>query len=190
MENEKRKNLIIVLLVIIILLLATLLVLLLTGKVNYKGNTNNNEPINNVVDNNQNDISALPKWANYLLEQNITDIEIHNRKLTRFDPEVGCDVPEKISKEQLKNILQKMGESQLIKYKQAAGFGGPCLKQIVIKYDNQQLELLSYKFIITKDTNINSLLENDNYKEENMNAETGDIIFAYNWDTSYIDTLF
>ena len=99
MENEKRKNLIIVLLVIIILLLGTLIFLILSGKVDFKkqlsNDVNNNEPINNVVDKNDNTIDSnnnsvtnIFDYTNIPVENGYTEVNLTNEEKAKINSEL------------------------------------------------------------------------------------------------------
>lgn len=172
------------------------LVLLLGGYFVYDKVLNNKEtPVenNNINDINNIEEEKLPEWAQYLLNQNISEIIVNNRKFESFDPEVGCPETEKITKEQLRSVLEVMVKSQLSNYKNASGFGGPCMESIVIKYNNnQEFKFLLYKYIVTEDNQIKSLLEKERYTINNSlkGDEIYDDMFAYEWDSSFLDTLF
>ncbi len=135
----------------------------------------------------------LPEWAEYLLSQNIKEIAVYNRKKDEsFNPGDSCPDPEYITKEQLKSILKEMTKSKLSKYVNASGFGGVCVKNILVKYnDTNQLEIYDFKYIIPKDNSIKSLLEKEQYTEDSSmkGREEFDDWYSYDWDTSYIDAL-
>lgn len=127
----------------------------------------------------------LPKWAEYLLDQNITKIEVINRTCTVEDNKINTS-SETITKEQLKNILTKMTASKLIKH-YYGGMGGPCLGDIVVKYNNQEVSLFLFRYIRTNDEKINTYLEEEKY--EIKKDYESDYLFMYDWDPSYINTI-
>ena len=196
MENEKVKNNsgLIILLVLIILGLAGFIVY---DKVlsNKEEKVKNNEQAENITDETKTEEGTkLTKWANYLIEQNITKITVHRTFKDYLDPEVGCPEDKFITKDELKQILEKMTQGKLTKFLDAGGFGGPCLPSIVVEYnDDKKLELFLNKYIITEDKNIKSLLELEDYIENNKRnsaMEELNTLFEYEWDDSFIETLF
>ena len=58
--------------------------------------------------------------------------------------------------------------------------GNICYK-ITINYDNQTLELLNYKYVSTKDKQVISLLELEDYGVE-YNIPSPDYMFRYDYD--------
>lgn len=194
MENKEKNNsgILIALVIVLFLLVLGMGGYIFYDKVLSNSDAPTNEITNNVPSNNDVDGEKLPEWAEYLLKQNITDIEVYNRSLESFEPGKNCPDPEKITKEQFSNIVKVMVKSDLTNYKNASGFGGPCMKDLIVKYnDGQEFKLLLYKFIVTKDVTIKSLLEKEKYIENTImqGDETYDDMYAYEWDTTYLDTL-
>ena len=192
MENQKNNNGLIALVIVLFLLVLGLGGYIVYDKVLSNKETPVNEPTNNVSSNNDVVEEQLPEWAEYLLKQNITEIKVYNRNMESFEAGGNCPEPETITKEQFTDILKVMVKSNLSNYKNASGFGGPCMKDLIVKYDdNKQFELLLYKFIITKDTEIKSLLEKEEYTENTImqGDDKYEDMYAYEWDTSYLDTL-
>lgn len=174
----------------IIIIILSIIVLYLGGYITYDKMHNNNQVENNnnseEIDSNSNkDNENLPKWAKYLLEQNITEIEVVNRTCTVENDKIN-ESSETITKEQLENILTKMTESKLIKH-YYGGMGGPCLGDITIKYNNQEVSLFLFKYIRTNDEKINTYLEEENY--EIKKDYESDYLFMYDWNPTYLDTI-
>lgn len=211
MENQKNNKTVIALLIVIIIILSALCVLFATGTISFNSNKTNDSDVNkNVNDNNENSEvdnnvqngnddnikeEKLPEWASYLLKQNIKNITVHRTfKGEGFDPSVGCLESKQITNEDLTQILEKMTKGKLTKYLDAGGFGGPCLTNILIEYnENEKLELFLYEYIITKDAKILSLLEKEQYTENNTynsSIDEPNTLFAYDWDDSFVETLF
>lgn len=186
MEKQKNNNGLIVLVIVLFLL-----VLGLGGYIVYDKALNNNETLKKDVSNNETvEEEKLPEWAEYLLNQNITEIKVFNR-LQPSDG-VNCLEPENITKEQFTSIITEMVKSDLANYKNASGFGGPCMKDLIVKYnDDQEFKLLLFKYIVTNDDNIVSSLTKEKYTENTsmQGDDQYEDLYAYEWDTSYLDTL-
>ena len=199
MEEKKNNTWLIVLLILVILGLVGYIVYdkVLSNESKTKCTEVDEEKQNdNNNDETPEQTTSLPEWANYLLEQNITKITV-KRGVTEggLDPEVGCLEDKQITNEELKQVLEKMTKGKLTKHLDAGGFGGPCLTDIIIEYNNdKELELFLNKYIVTKDKKIKSLLELEDYVEDNVRNSTIDgdpnTLFEYEWDDSFIETLF
>lgn len=197
MEKEKTKNNtgVIILLILIILGLVGYIVYdkALSNKEVCETNEMEQEENNETIKNDTEE-SILPKWAQYILEQNISKITVKRGINGYLDPAVGCPEDKQITKEELKQILEKMTIGKLTKHLDTGGFGGPCLTDIIIEYnDNKKTELFLYKFIVTKDKNVLSLLELEDYIQDNKRNSAMDdpyTLFEYDWDTSFVETLF
>lgn len=181
---EKKNKIIITILIIITIISLVLCILFATKTISFNTNKTNNI-----------EEEKLPKWATYLINQNIKNITVHRTyKGESFDPSIGCLETKQIEVYDLKQILEKMTKGKLTKYIENIGFGGPCLTDIIIEYnENNKLELVLYEYIITKDDKILSLLEKEEYTEKkssNSSNEEPNTIFRYNWDTSFVETLF
>lgn len=192
MKNLKISKYIIILLSLIVILLSVLCILFVTGTISFVEDKNINED-NNISNNNdsnniKNENSVLPEWADYLLSQNITEITYETGIL---DENEICAPAKTMTREQLKSILLKMTESKLKKY-DLGGAGGPCWNGIIVKYDNERFELFMGNIISVNnnDKNIISLLEKEDFRLENTTMSDPWWVYEYDWDTSYIDTLF
>lgn len=172
---KMRNNGVIVLLIGVVLIVLSLGILFATGVINFKSNY--------IEDDN------LPKWANYLLSQNITEITYENGIV--FGDMEECSAAKEMTKEQLKDVLLRMTKSELKKY-DAGGFGGPCWSGIIVKYNGKEFRLFMGKYILLSDNDskIISLLEREAYIFENSSMSDPLWVYEYNWDTSYIDALF
>lgn len=196
MEKEKKKN------NLGIIILLALIILVLVGYITYDKVLSNKDEIkcDNSIEKTQkedNDTETntnLPEWANYLLEQNITKITVKRGVPKDFGPGKSCLEDKQITNEELKKILEKMTKGKLTKYLDAGGFGGPCLTDIIIEYNgDNKIELFVNKYIVTKDKKIKSLLELEDYvenNERNTAAEKLNTLFEYEWDDSFVETLF
>ncbi len=198
MEKEKSYKGLIVVLFVLVVVLGALCLLFATGTISLKGdepqvpvenNANNNETSNV----SQTEEDSLPEWAEYLLTHNISQIAVYNRNVPKtFEPGDSCPDPEYLTNGQFKSVLKEMVKFKLSKYVDASGFGGVCMKRIIVTYDGtKKFELLLNKYIITDDSKIESLLEKENYTENSSmkGKETNKDMFAYEWDESYLDNL-
>ena len=112
-----------------------------------------------------------------------------------YDADISACVPgpKKINKTQLEDILGVMTKGKLLNYIRPAGFGGFCIPKIIIIFNNnEELEFYDFKFIITQNRQIINLLKNEDYTDDySMTGDgTDENLFAYKWDSSYIDDLF
>jgi len=115
-DNKKNKTpiLMIIITILVVVGVVVFLVLYLNGKINFGANNTNNQGNGNTaeeIDNVQED-TILTDWMSYLLEQNITQIQ-----LIRYDednPSNSSNVS--ITTEQLSNIFRNMANYNLIKY--------------------------------------------------------------------------
>ena len=133
--------------------------------------------------------STLPEWANYILKQDITEIYYGYPKIVGETFECTTKT---ITKEQLKDILEKMTANKLRKYDMGGG-GSDCNDEgITIKYGDKKFVIWKGRWIFLdtgNDPEVISLLEKANYvKEEPTNPEPA-IVFEYIWDENYINTL-
>ena len=125
MENQRNNKGVIALLIIIIVILAALCILLATGTISFKSNdVDTNKPNDNVTDNNitnENNDSNLQTsnydaWMNYILEQNITNINIDRRE-DDYHAKIN------LTTTQLKGLFSKLMNYKLVKYYlQGSGF--------------------------------------------------------------------
>lgn len=179
MQNEKIKNAIIVGLISVILILSVTLVLSLTGafetdKEQAEGNHNIENNENNNIENNEE--TQINNWMDYIINSNIESIYVNS-----------CDRDKLgITKQDLQKIFSELKKGKIIK-DYYGGMGNICNK-ITINYDNQTLELLNYKYVSTKDKQVISLLELEDYKVE-YNIASPDYMFRYDYNVSIIDTI-
>ena len=179
MKNEKGKNLIIIVLIIVIAILSTILTLSLTGVFDSKKETTNSgnnvgNSENNNIENNEE--TQINNWMDFIINSDIESVYVNSCK----------DGDLEITKEDLQKIFSELKKGKLIK-DYYGGMGNICYK-ITINYDNQILELLNYKYVSTKDKQVISLLELEDYKVE-YNIPSPDYMFRYDYDVSIIDSI-
>ena len=195
MENQKSNSGLIALVIVLFLLVLGLGGYIVYDKVLSSRENSTNDTTNDVPSDNTIEEKQLPEWAEYLLNQNITDI-IYKKGKFEYDEKTGksfCTPEKEMTKEQLKNVLIKMTEADLKKYEDSSGRGGPCWIGIVVNYNNTKFEIYGNDAIFIEDNDeyIMSLFEKEEYTlvtAENKNNDTKGYYY-YNWDYSYIDTL-
>ncbi len=136
----------------------------------------------------QEEKDTLPEWATYVLNQNITSITYKDGTL---DENEECTKPKTLTKTQLKSIFEKMTKANLKKY-DLGGAGGPCDHELIIKYGNKELSISSARWISISPSNDNEvikLLEKEQYTYIQPTNDDVWMVFEYEWDTSYINTL-
>lgn len=128
----------------------------------------------------------LPEWAEYLLNQNISEITYETGAFVNDE----CAAPKVMTKEQLKEVLIKMTSSKLRKFN-LGGAGGQCWKGITVKYDDKKITIFMSKWIDANnnDSKVVSLIEKENYTFDESTESDPQWTYEYDWDPSYIDTL-
>ena len=196
--DKKNNTFLIVIIVILSLSVGGLSGFIINDKMSNNNDnniTNDNIPNNNDNNNNNEKEEKLPEWAQYLLKQNINEITVYNYGDPYYDADIHACVPgpKKINKTQLEDILGVMTKGKLLNYIRPVGFGGFCVPKIIIIFNNnEELEFYNFKFIITQNRQIINLLKNEDYTDDySMTGDgTDENLFAYKWDSSYINDLF
>ena len=179
--NIKKRDVIIYVVVLISLLTIFSVFLVATDVISFDNNDNQQ-----TEDGNSNYI--LPDntdWINYILSMNITDIKITRIRSTELGDEENLNKTVTIDVDDLTKILTALEHNEIVKH-YTLGFGGPDKDHLTVKYE---LEGQSYKFeiyynsIVPKniDDGLLAILENNNYKEVNVeNKDIDGSFYFYN----------
>ena len=164
----------------------TPLIIIKAGERNTEKSITEENEENEVSENVAASEEKLPEWAEYLLNQNISEITYETGAFVNDK----CAAPKVITKDQLKDVLVKMTSSKLRKFN-LGGAGGQCWKGITVKYDDQKFTIFMNKWIdaTNNDSNVVSLIEKENYNFEKSTEPDPLWTYEYDWDTSYVDTL-
>ena len=141
----------------------------------------------------ENKTESLPEWANYLLNQSISEITYGYEKNDE-NGVLQC-LTKSMTKDQLKMILVEMTKSNLKKF-DMGGLGKACaVDGIQIKYGNKVINMLAGEYFYATaeddddDAQLVSLLEKAVNTNESAQNEIPLWMFKYEWDNSYINTV-
>lgn len=183
MEQSNNKTLTILLIVFIIM------TLLLGGYIVYDKVLKKDTPIKETEKEKVQESSTLPAWANYILKQDITEINYIYPNTVGDSFECATKT---MTKDQLKNILEKMTSNKLRKY-DMGGAGSSCNDEgINIKYGDKKFSIWQGRWVLfnsDNDPEVISLLEQADYLVENETNPEPEIVFEYIWDEAYINTV-
>ena len=203
MEKQNNNKGVIALLIVIIVILATLCVLFATGTISFNTNKANNEDTNenaNDIDNNNLQETNYAIWMDYILKQNITNINIDR---TRYadNPDDEYHAKINLTTEQLKGLFTKLMNYKLVKYYlQGSGFTYGDIITISYSVNNTDYSVkiangqLWADDVSIKDTNLLNALENSEHTVENEDVKNMEGAF-YNYrfqgyDESILDEYF
>lgn len=198
MENQNSNKVVIVLFMVIVAILAVLCVLFATGTIEFKSNevtnntnNNNNQQNNNTSNGNANNNYA--EWMNYILKQNITNIEI-NRTRYVGDNEEDYDLTVNLTVEQLKSVFSKLMNYNLVKeYLQGSGFtyGDILTISYSINGTNYDVELLNDVLSVSYvDDGLLTALENSNHTVENEEQKDMEGVYFNYYFQGYSESIF
>ena len=143
MKEDKSKNVIIIMLTIIIILLLIILTLVLTGKVNVNNKNDKLDNKNDVIENNNTEVN----WTDKLLSYNISEIKLSRKRNTQLGDSQDMDKEVTLSKEELKQILDKISTNKLVKT-YSLGRGGQDRDHLTISYQVNNQNYTSLRFLL------------------------------------------
>ena len=180
MENQNNNKGVIALLIVIIIILAVLCVLFATGTIGFKSNevTNNaNNNTSNETTNNNQQNNNYATWMNYILEQNITNVNI-DRSRYADNPADEYHAKVNLTTEQLKNVFSTLMNYNLVKYYlQGSGFtyGDILTISYSVNGTNYDVKIANGQLwadsVSLKDANLLNALENSNHTVENEDVK-------------------
>ncbi len=190
MKEDKSKNVIIIMLTIIIILLLIILTLVLTGKVNVNNKNDKLDNKNDVIENNNTEVN----WTDKLLSYNISEIKLSRKRNTQLGDSQDIDKEVTLSKEELKQILDKISTNKLVKT-YSLGRGGPQRDQLNVSYqvNNQNYTFQIYYSSIVLDSadeEIKNIFNNNNYEERNTEYKNQAGAFYYYSIEEYNESIF
>ena len=190
MKEDKSKNVIIIMLTIIIILLLIILTLVLTGKVNVNNKNDKLDNKNDVIENNNTEVN----WTDKLLSYNISEIKLSRKRNTQLGDSQDIDKEVTLSKEELKQILDKISTNKLVKT-YSLGRGGPQRDQLNVSYqvNNQNYTFQIYYSSIVLDSadeEIKNIFNNSNYEERNTEYKNQAGAFYYYSIEEYNESIF
>ena len=190
MKEDKSKNVIIIMLTIIIILLLIILTLVLTGKVNVNNKNDKLDNKNDVIENNKTEVN----WTNKLLSYNISEIKLSRKRNTQLGDSQDIDKEVTLSKEELKQILDKISTNKLVKT-YSIGRGGQDRDHLTVSYqiNNQKytFEVFAGSIVLdSADEEIKNIFNNSNYEERNTEYKNQAGAFYYYSIEEYNESIF
>lgn len=191
MKEDKSKNIIIIMLTIIIILLLIILTLVLTGKVNVNNKNDKLDNKNDVIENNGN---AEENWTDKLLSYNISEIKLSRKRNTQLGDSQDIDKEVTLSKEELKQILDKISTNKLVKT-YSLGRGGQDRDHLTVSYQvnnqNYTFEVFAGSIVLdSADEEIKNIFNNNNYEERNTEYKNQEGSFYYYSIEEYNENIF
>ena len=190
MKEDKSKNVIIIMLTIIIILLLIILTLVLTGKVNVNNKNDKLDNKNDVIENNNTEVN----WTDKLLSYNISEIKLSRKRNTQLGDTQDIDKEVTLSKEELKQILDKISTNKLVKT-YSIGRGGQDRDHLTVSYqvNNQNYTFqIYYSSIVLEFANeeLKNMFNNNNYEEKNTEYKNQEGSFYYYTIEGNIESIF
>ncbi|MEE0634508.1 MAG: hypothetical protein UCL21_01715 [Bacilli bacterium] len=190
MKEDKSKNVIIIMLTIIIILLLIILTLVLTGKVNVNNKNDKLDNKNDVIENNNTEVN----WTDKLLSYNISEIKLSRKRNTQLGDSQDIDKEVTLSKEELKQILDKISTNKLVKT-YSLGRGGQDRDHLTVSYqiNNQKytFEVFAGSIVLdSADEEIKNIFNNNNYEEKNTEYKNQEGSFYYYAIEGNIESIF
>ena len=190
MKEDKSKNVIIIMLTIIIILLLIILTLVLTGKVNVNNKNDKLDNKNDVIENNNTEVN----WTDKLLSYNISEIKLSRKRNTQLGDSQDIDKEVTLSKEELKQILDKISTNKLVKT-YSLGRGGQDRDHLTVSYqiNNQKytFEVFAGSIVLdSADEEIKNIFNNNNYEEKNIEYKNQAGAFYYYSIEEYNENMF
>lgn len=177
-------------LTIIIILLLIILTLVLTGKVNVNNKNDKLDNKNDVIENNNTEVN----WTDKLLSYNISEIKLSRKRNTHLGDTQDIDKEVTLSKEELKQILDKISTNKLVKT-YTLGRGGQDRDHLTVSYqiNNQKytFEVFAGSIVLdSADEEIKNIFNNSNYEERNTEYKNQAGAFYYYSIEEYNESIF
>lgn len=201
MVKEKKSNIIIVTLVVIIAILVILCVFLVSN-INSKLDNNNDNELSNdnnssLVEEKDDDVvsdDVNSKWIDYLLSCHILDAEITRVRDKDLGDNEDFNKTVTISLDDLKNILSKLRNNNLLKT-YSLGRGGADKDHLSVSYEyndeKYKFEIYNGSIVVDElDSGLKAILENNNYDEKNLEYKDVDGSFYFYDIEGYSSSMF
>lgn len=194
MKEDKSKNIIIIFLTVIIIILLIIIALFLTGKINVNNKNDNLDNKNEVIENNNSNNDVKETWIDKLLSYNISNVKLSRTRRKDLGDAQDIDKEVSLSKEQLKQILDKVNTNKLVKT-YSLGRGGPQRDQLTVSYqiNNQKytFEVFAGSIVLdSADEELKNIFNNSNYEERNTEYKNQAGAFYYYSIEEYNESIF
>ena len=194
MKEDKSKNIIIIFLTVIIIILLIIIALFLTGKINVNNKNDNLDNKNEVIENNNSNNDVKETWIDKLLSYNISNVKLSRTRRKDLGDAQDIDKEVSLSKEQLKQILDKISTNKLVKT-YSIGRGGQDRDHLTVSYqiNNQKytFEVFAGSIVLdSADEEIKNIFNNSNYEERNTEYKNQAGAFYYYSIEEYNESIF
>ena len=194
MKEDKSKNIIIIFLTVIIIILLIIIALFLTGKINVNNKNDNLDNKNEVIENNNSNNDVKETWIDKLLSYNISNVKLSRTRRKDLGDAQDIDKEVSLSKEQHKQILDKVNTNKLVKT-YSLGRGGPQRDQLTVSYqiNNQKytFEVFAGSIVLdSADEELKNIFNNSNYEERNTEYKNQAGAFYYYSIEEYNESIF
>lgn len=194
MKEDKSKNIIIIFLTVIIIILLIIIALFLTGKINVNNKNDNLDNKNEVIENNNSNNDVKETWIDKLLSYNISNVKLSRTRRKDLGDAQDIDKEVSLSKEQLKQILDKVNTNKLVKT-YSLGRGGQDRDHLTVSYqiNNQKytFEVFAGSIVLdSADEEIKNIFNNSNYEERNTEYKNQAGAFYYYSIEEYNESIF
>ena len=194
MKEDKSKNIIIIFLTVIIIILLIIIALFLTGKINVNNKNDNLDNKNEVIENNNSNNDVKETWIDKLLSYNISNVKLSRTRRKDLGDSQDIDKEVTLSKEELKQILDKISTNKLVKT-YSLGRGGQDRDHLTVSYqiNNQKytFEVFAGSIVLdSADEEIKNIFNNSNYEERNTEYKNQAGAFYYYSIEEYNESIF
>ncbi len=194
MKEDKSKNIIIIFLTVIIIILLIIIALFLTGKINVNNKNDNLDNKNEVIENNNSNNDVKETWIDKLLSYNISNVKLSRTRRKDLGDSQDIDKEVTLSKEELKQILDKISTNKLVKT-YSIGRGGQDRDHLTVSYqiNNQKytFEVFAGSIVLdSADEEIKNIFNNSNYEERNTEYKNQAGAFYYYSIEEYNESIF
>lgn len=194
MKEDKSKNIIIIFLTVIIIILLIIIALFLTGKINVNNKNDNLDNKNEVIENNNSNNDVKETWIDKLLSYNISNVKLSRTRRKDLGDAQDIDKEVTLSKEELKQILDKISTNKLVKT-YSIGRGGQDRDHLTVSYqiNNQKytFEVFAGSIVLdSADEEIKNIFNNSNYEERNTEYKNQAGAFYYYSIEEYNESIF
>lgn len=194
MKEDKSKNIIIIFLTVIIIILLIIIALFLTGKINVNNKNDNLDNKNKVIENNNSNNDVKETWIDKLLSYNISNVKLSRTRRKDLGDAQDIDKEVTLSKEELKQILDKISTNKLVKT-YSIGRGGQDRDHLTVSYqiNNQKytFEVFAGSIVLdSADEELKNIFNNNNYEEKNTKYKNQEGSFYYYAIEGNIESIF
>ena len=171
-----------------------IIALFLTGKINVNNKNDNLDNKNEVIENNNSNNDVKETWIDKLLSYNISNVKLSRTRRKDLGDSQDIDKEVTLSKEELKQILDKISTNKLVKT-YSLGRGGQDRDHLTVSYQinnqNYTFEVFAGSIVLdSADEEIKNIFNNSNYEERNTEYKNQAGAFYYYSIEEYNESIF